>query len=233
MAPPDPALQRLAEAPLFQHVDRELVDGLLRSAQPLAVADQHAVFARGDPVRYLYFVRQGRVKISTLSEAGKSFVVEVFQDGDVFGEITAVDGGERTADATALGPVSLYAVSAEAFRTALAQSPVLSLNLLRITVARLRRTYALLEDTTFFDLETRLAKQLLYLKNLGATATPAGTRIAMRVRQEDLADLLGATTRRIISILNDWREAGIAVLDSRSGFVTILDEARFQAIAAA
>jgi CRP-like cAMP-binding protein len=50
------------------------------------------------------------------------------------------------------------------------------------------------------------------------------------MHQEDLADLLGATSRSIITILNKWRAEGLARFDGRSAQLTITDVERFRAL---
>jgi CRP/FNR family cyclic AMP-dependent transcriptional regulator len=54
--------------------------------------------------------------------------------------------------------------------------------------------------------------------------------LTARLRQADLADLLGATTRSIITILNAWRTAGLVVYDTERALLTVKDIAAMQAI---
>jgi len=71
----------------------------------------------------------------------------------------------------------------------------------------------------------RLASQLIYLVNReGGRKTEYGFQLAGRYRQGDLADLLGTTTRSIITILNSWRKDGIVIYDSARGHLTICRE---------
>ncbi len=57
-------------------------------------------------------------------------------------------------------------------------------------------------------------------------------RLSHRLRQPDLADLLGGTTRSIITVLNAWRAAGIVEYDTDRAILTVLDAAGLQAIVA-
>jgi len=56
-------------------------------------------------------------------------------------------------------------------------------------------------------------------------------RLTQRLRQDDLADLLGATARSIITILNAWRAAGVVLYDTERAFVTLCDPGALRAIA--
>src|SRR4051794_15076699 len=92
--------------------------------------------------------------------------------------------------------------------------PILGANLCGLLAARLRRTFALFKDATFESLEVRLARQVLYLVGRDGRRTQQGLQLAGRFRQGDLADLLGATTRSIITILNAWRANGLVTYDA-------------------
>jgi CRP-like cAMP-binding protein len=87
---------------------------------------------------------------------------------------------------------------------------------------RLRWTTTLLQDAAFETLEVRLVRQVLYLARVDSQRTDAGLRLGGRFRQGDLADLLGTTTRSIITILNGWRAAGLVSFDGAAAQLVIL-----------
>src|SRR5262249_18251894 len=162
---------------------------------------------------------------------GKSLMIEVFHAGDLFGEIAVIDGGNRTAECTVAGQVRVARIAASSFLAALAETPLLGLALSRVLVRRIRRTYTLLQDATFEPLEIRLARQLLYLASLSGQTGGDGVRLAGRFRQHELADLLGTTTRSIITILNAWRADNLVTFNSHSGQITIVPARLAQLIA--
>jgi CRP-like cAMP-binding protein len=154
----------------------------------------------------------------------------VFHVGDIFGEIGVIDGHTRTAAAVAEGRLRVARVSASAFRWALSSSPKLGEAICRILAQRLRRTFELFQDATFERLEVRLARQILYLLSHEARQTDQGLRLSGRLRQADLADLLGATTRSIITILNSWRSGNIVIYDTDRALLTVPNKSALQAI---
>ena len=144
-------------------------------------------------------------------------MIEVFGTGDIFGEIGVIDGSTRSAHAVAEGRVRLLRISGRVFMDALNSHPVMGADLCRMFAGRLRRTSILFRDATFESLDARLARQLLYLGRREGRRTEQGLQLAGRFRQGDLADLLGATTRSIITILNSWRADGLVDLRRRKG----------------
>jgi CRP-like cAMP-binding protein len=191
--------------------------------------DGDPVFSRGDVGDAAFLVLSGLVQAGTLGTNAKRVMVEIFKEGEMVGELAAIDGSPRTADAVAIGRVALAHFPASAFQDLLHRSPPFCTNLLHLAIVRLRRTYSLFEDASLSGLEHRLAKQVLYLMALGA-AGERRVRILSRFHQGDLADLLGATPRSIINILNKWRDDGLATFDGRTAQLTILDLERFTAL---
>jgi CRP-like cAMP-binding protein len=222
-------IEKLRAAPAFADVAPDDLARLARVATPLAVADEETVFARADPAPSVYLVLAGSVRIGTLSSSGKRITVEIFQRDDLFGEVAAIDEGARSADAAAMGRVELLALPVATFREVLTHSAPLANNLLRLATARLRRTYSLLEDASLRTIEQRLAKQVLYLVKLGATGD-VRVRLSVQMHQDELADLLGITTRSIINVLNKWRGEDLVSFDGRTARLTILDIGRFRAL---
>lgn len=165
----------------------------------------------------------GHVRIGTLYRNSKALMVELIRVGEIFGEIGVIDPGPRTASGVVEGRVRLYKIRASSFKNALSQSGALGEALCRMIAQRLRRTYALYQDATFETLEVRLARQVLYLADREGRQTPDGVRLGHRLRQGDLADLLGATTRSIITILNSWRTAELVVYDTDQARLTVRD----------
>lgn len=212
---PPPALRRLA-------ADTDI----------LRPADGAQLFAAGDAADAAFAVLpcDGQVRAGAADARGKRLLVELFRAGDVFGEIGVLEGQPRTADAVVEGRVRLARLRAGAFLDALEREPQLGLALSRLLAARLRRTFTLFQDASFESLELRLARQLLYLAREGKPGAGEGIRVPGRFRQGDLADLLGATTRSIITILNAWRASGMVAYDTDRAQLRILDAARLRAV---
>jgi len=222
-----PWMERTADAPVFREIAQQDLLRFLSVGVQTRVQDGHTIFLRGDSPTAVYLILGGSVRISTLAASGKCIVVEIFQRGELFGEIGAIDDGMRTADATAMGPVELLTIPSGAFRELLATSAPFANKILRIVINRLRRTYSLLEDASLRSVEQRLAKQVLYLVRLGVSGETK-VRLQSRMHQDDLADLLGVTTRSIINVLNKWRAEGLVSFDGRAAQLTILDMKRFR-----
>jgi CRP/FNR family cyclic AMP-dependent transcriptional regulator len=222
----------LAAVAAFKGMKAEDLAQMELGSVTLEPRDGATIIAQGDPADAVFAIiaGDGHVRIGAIDRHSKALMVEVFRLGEIFGEIGVIDGGSRTAAAVVEGKVRLTKIRGPAFVAALARSPELGDALCRTMAKRLRRTFELFQDATFETLEVRLARQVLYLATRGGRQTTQGLRLSDRLRQADLADLLGATTRSIITILNAWRASGLVVYDTERALLTVCDIAALQAI---
>ena len=193
----------------------------------LGPRERDVVFRQGDPADAVYAITggAGRIQIGVPDRDSKRLMVEVLRENEVFGELGVSEGGSRTAEAYAEGPVRLVRIPAAAFLAVLSDTPRLGVNLARLLAARLRRTFTLFQDASFETVEVRLARQVLYLAAHDGRRTERGVRLAGQLRQADLADLLGTTTRSVITVLNAWRAQGWVAYDGEKAMLVLLDPA--------
>ncbi len=219
MASPNP----VSSIALFRCLPEDGLRQLLRASTPLEPPTGTRMFVQGDPADAVYAITggEGHVRVGADDQRSKTMMFGVFRAGEVFGEVGVLERKTRSADAVTDGRVRLLRIRGAAFIDALGRYPDFALELCRILSERLRWTTILLQDAAFETLEIRLARQLLYLARLDSHRTETGLRLGGRFRQSDLADLLGTTTRSIITILNAWRSAGIVSFDSAAAQLTI------------
>jgi CRP/FNR family transcriptional regulator, cyclic AMP receptor protein len=217
----------------FKGMDRAELDRIEARSRMVEPRDGTRIFAHGDAADAVYAIvaGEGHVRIGTIDRSSKGLMIAISGAGAIFGEVAVIDGSTRTADAVAEGRVRLLRINSTVFMEALATNATLGANLCRIFAVQLRRTSELLLDATFESLEVRLARQVLYLARREGRRTEQGLQLAGRFRQSDLADLLGATTRSIITILNAWRTSGLVIYDAARAQLTICRETGLQELA--
>jgi len=166
------------------------------------------VFARGDPGTHLYLVREGRVRLAITSEDGRELSFRHAAAGDLFGEIAALDGSSRTADATALTPVTAYTLERAAFCKLWSARPGISAAIIAFLCRRLRDTSNQLGAIALYPLEVRLARFLLLA--IGSQKPPPGKRLPLELgfSQGELAQLLGASRSKVNTALGTLEAAG-------------------------
>lgn len=205
---------------IFGALAPEEVDRLLAAATLRSYERDQQVFQQGDLADGLYLVVTGRVGIRTLSEEGSEIFLNILESGAVFGEIAAIDGGARTAGALAMERSDMLFLDRRTFHGLMLASPPLCVSLLTLMCERLRWTSSIIEDAHFRDVRTRLARRLHKLLGEYGVQDGAGMRIKLKMTQEMLARMLGATRESVNKELMALQRAGI--LSYSRGYVTIL-----------
>jgi len=130
---------------------RELSDAersaLAERMDLLHFTNGEAIFRYGDPGHALYIVRSGEVEIFVNNDQGEKIVLETSQAGDVFGEVSLLDNGPRTASVTALGQVEVLRLDREHFEDYVRVYTPAALNLLSVIARRLRKTDEVIRHT--------------------------------------------------------------------------------------
>jgi CRP-like cAMP-binding protein len=129
--------------------------------------------------------------------------------GECLGELSLVDGGPRSATATAFDAVVALRLHRDSFLALLDRRRSVERALLQGMAAIVRRVNTQLQDVTALDVPARLAKKLLELADRHGVATPQGTRIDVPVTQQELAQMLGLTRPCVNKHLAEFEADGI------------------------
>jgi CRP-like cAMP-binding protein len=209
-------LALLRQHPLFRELPGPVIERLGSYMKTRKVARGKAIFAKGDPGTGLFGVLSGSVRISIASADGRDIVLNLIEQGEIFGEIALLDGHPRTADATAASDCELATIERREFLQFLRSQPDVMLKFVEILCARLRRTSEQVQDLTFLNLPTRLAKALLSLSG-DDSATP---RRKITITQREISQMIGRSRESTNKQLREWEKRGW--IRSERGSVIVL-----------
>ncbi|HZK92252.1 MAG TPA: Crp/Fnr family transcriptional regulator [Stellaceae bacterium] len=205
---------------LFGRLPPADLDALLLRARTEHYPAGRVIFAKGSPGRSMMAILKGSVRISAPTPAGPDIVLTMLQAGEVFGEIALLDGEDRTADATAVSDCELLVLDHRDFVPFLERRADLCLLLLKLLCQRLRHTDQQVEEVMFGRLDARIAKALLRLAH-GAPAARDG--VTLRITQQELAGMVGATRESVNKQLHVWQGAGMVQLGKRLILIPDID----------
>jgi CRP-like cAMP-binding protein len=175
--------------------------------RPATFGKGQQIFSRGDEGKELYFVRSGRVRLSVISGDGRELSLTHAVEGNIFGEIATLDGGPRTADATAVSAVSALVLSGTALQETMERHPKIALAMTRYLCGLIRSTDERLESIAMHPIEVRLARFLLSAVRIKWPDTDAEkVTLDLDMPQHELAMLIGASRPKV--------NAAIALLES-------------------
>ena len=212
------------QAPLFIALDPEGAAALRASLTERSVTKGEVIFQEGDPGERMYVILEGKVKLGQSSSDGRESLLAILGPGEMFGELSLFDPGQRTSTATALTDAVILALSNEQLRPWLAGRPEVAAALLQALARRLRRTNEAMADLVFSDVPGRVAKALMDLGEKFGEVTLEGLLVTHDMTQEELAQLVGASRETVNKALADFAQRGWIRLESRQ--VLILDVER-------
>ncbi len=195
---------------------------LLKRALTKRIAAGEVVFRKDDPGDGLYGVLAGSILIVVESLEGKELILNMHGPGEFFGEIALLDGDGRSAAAVAREASQLFFLGRTEFLAFLNQRPEAMIRIIALLCTRLRRATNLVEDSTFLNVSSRLAKQLTALIDGNGPRDATNSAATLRISQNELAGMLGVSREFVSKQLAIWRKAGIVELGRRR--LTVRDE---------
>ncbi|MGZ5866373.1 MAG: Crp/Fnr family transcriptional regulator [Xanthobacteraceae bacterium] len=205
----------LKRQPLFSGLDQRELERLVSYAKSMEVDAGTTLFSKGDPGSALFAIRSGTIKITVPGADGREAVFNLMQDGDIFGEIALLDGQARTADAVATSACNLLVIERRDFLKFVQDNPKVALKIIELLCARLRWTSEHFEEAVLEHLPVRLARTLLRLIKNGSKP---GDQNSIKITQQELSQVLGATRESVNRQLRGWETQKLITLD-RGGIV--------------
>jgi CRP/FNR family transcriptional regulator, cyclic AMP receptor protein len=177
-----------------------------QSSSVLKFSKDQTVFAQGDRADAVFYIRQGKVKFSVVSEQGKEAVVAILDAGNFFGEGCLAGQTRRIATATTMTDAVAVRLEKTAVVRVIQHEPEFSEVFIAHLLGRNIRVEADLVDQLFNSSEKRLARLLLLLANFGQAEEPEP--MIAKISQETLAEMIGTTRSRVSHFMNKFRKLG-------------------------
>jgi CRP/FNR family transcriptional regulator len=197
---------------IFSGLSREELSHIALRARGVRKARGEFIYMPGDRAEFVYILRQGRVKLSVLSESGKEIAIDIIQPGDIFGEFALVDAAPRSNMAQTLDEMLMWIFSTREFTHLLATQPKLALSYIRLVGDRRRRMEKKLSDITSKPVSARVCELLHELSTNAAEVETAAGDYLVPLTHHDVASLIGAARQTTTTVLNDLERRGIIEL---------------------
>jgi CRP/FNR family transcriptional regulator, cyclic AMP receptor protein len=197
-----------AKSPLLATLPAAHVQRDCPTARTLAIRHRGAIYRQGEPARDVFCVLEGHVTLARLTHDGALLTTAVLGPGDFFGP--ALSGAGKNEDtARAKGAVSIWRAPIGDFRRLLASHPDAAWAFAAALAQRQRQMERRLEGLAFRRVEARLAEAFRDLSGGFAMRCEHGFGQHLRLSQQELADLVGASRPVVSTILNRLRDQGV------------------------
>jgi len=180
----------------------------------IEVKPMQTFFAQGDQADSVFYLKNGRARLTVVSHEGKEAIITFLCAGDFVGEESlAAMHGQRLATATAVETCTALKIMREEMIREMHDEPAFADLFLKFLLARSMRTQADLVDQLFNSSEKRLARVLLLMAEFGKP----GERDTFipSISQETLAEMIGTTRSRVSFFMNRFRKLGFIDYNGR------------------
>lgn len=201
----DPQIRKQKEAPFPAQL---LLENAGLDAKIQLNFQKQIIFSQDDPATALFYIREGRVRVTLLSTEGKAATITILGEGEFLGEECLASGhGVRLASAVAITDCCLLKIGRDQMLAALESDHVFASSFTQYLLLRKIHAEDSLADQIFHSSEKRLVRLLLRLA--GPEADGANRRKLPEISQEILAEMVGTTRPRISYFMAKFRKLGL------------------------
>ena len=210
----------MPEEAFFAVLNNDARDALECSGRRRQFGAGQVLFSEGDDGHDVIVLLAGAVKIVTTSASGREVILDVMEDNELLGELSAIDGEPRSATAVALTPVDVLVIPAEPFHDFLEGHGAAATELLRLVARRLRRSSQRQLEFGTSDALSRICACVLRM--LDSKQQQGNPEVTMLLAQHELASLTGLSREAVVKGLRALRQLGWIDLQGRT--LHVLDE---------
>ena len=207
----DPLL--VERIPFFSNLTRIQQDAIAAKCVLKIFDDRDVILKKDGSAEGLFIIIDGKVKIS-YSDATDETIFAVLGAGDFFGELSTIDGIPTSAEVVAIAETHIFHLSVVDFDALLLEMPEIAVSLLKFMARRLRRATEWIRMLSSQDVFGRLAAQLVMLVNDHGEVTPDGVIIKLRLTQNNLASLVGASRESVNKAVGFFKSKNYISIDS-------------------
>jgi CRP/FNR family cyclic AMP-dependent transcriptional regulator len=178
------------------------------------VKTKQTFFSQGNPADSVFYLQQGRARLTVVSSAGKEATITLLSAGDFVGEesIASVEG-LRLSTASAVTDCTALKIERREMIRVMHQEHALADVFIAYLLTRSIRIQADLVDQLFNSSEKRLARILLLMAEFGQPGEQQ--TLIPPITQETLAYMIGTTRSRVSFFMNRFRKMGFIDYDGR------------------
>lgn len=211
--------------------DIQLFDGLTHAQLEWVAQRAHRrVFPAGtnvltieQPGEAVYIILHGTVKIHVEQGDGRDVILSILGAGDLLGEMSLIDSIGRSASALTLENSLMLWMGKQTFNRLLDEFPPVARNLVRILTARVRLSDQLIQALATLDVYGRVARQMLaFAERYGRPNADGEIRIPIALTQGDIADLVGASRKRVNQVMVAFKSQDLLNTDAE-GHIILYD----------
>lgn len=213
----------LSDIKLFEGLTPTQFDWVAQHAHRRMFSAGKNVMIVEQPGEAVYVILHGTVKVYT-EQGGRDAILSILGSGDVIGEMSLIDSVGRSASVVTLEDSLMLWMDKVSFNYMLDSFPPIARNLVKILSARVRLSDQMIQSLSTLDVNGRVARQLLAFAERYGQESNGNIKIRIALTQSDIADLVGASRKRVNQTMVFFKEQGLTDTDS-DGRIVLQDKA--------
>jgi CRP/FNR family cyclic AMP-dependent transcriptional regulator len=163
----------------------------------------------------LFIIINGKVKVSRLDETGREAVLSILGSGEVFGEMSLLDGMKRSATCSALTDTEVLIIYRDDFLNLLQKYPQIAISLLKEMAQRLRKADLQIKSLSLKDAEGRVGCVLILLADDLGKMYKGQVVVEEIPTQQDLANMAGTSRETVSRVMTKFEKQGLIKVEGR------------------
>ncbi|WP_316569829.1 Crp/Fnr family transcriptional regulator [Neobacillus sp. YIM B06451] len=202
--------------PIFRELEDHELDKIAEISLSREFSKGTHVFMQDDPLKNVYFVSNGKIKIYKSDVNGKEQIVSIQKKGDMFPHVGFFRKGAYPAYAEVLEPSTLVVVPIAEFEKVLIDNPELCIKLFRVLGEKIVDLQNRLEEQILNNTNEQIIKLLVRLgKNHGTVQPDGAIFLKAEFTNRDLANMIGTTRETVSRTLTKLKKDNLIKVDSR------------------
>ncbi|WP_276482256.1 response regulator [Paraflavitalea pollutisoli] len=194
------------------------LESLAADRDTMTFRKKHMIYQEGHRPSRLYYIQKGKVKAYKTSEDGKEFIVGLYQEGDFFGHVALLEGGNYKETAAALEDAEVALIPRRDFEELMYSSREIARKFIALLAKNITDMEEQLVRIAYYSLRKKVAHALVTLHHKYKTD--------IRISRENLATLAGTATESLIRTLGDFKSEQL--IEIKEGAIHIVNESKLQ-----
>lgn len=213
------AFESLRSIPLFAGLEESALEAIASHLIERRFPRHTSIVEEGLAGDYMYVIREGRVKVTKLSEDGREKILEILETGDFFGEMSLLDREPRSASVKTLSEARLLALSRADFLSVLRRNPDVAVAVIQELSRRLRWAD---EQTSALSFQRVKDRAMTLLERLAREPHAEGDRRATQpLTHQQIADMIGTSRETVTRVLKELKQDGWLRQDGKRYLVPV------------
>ncbi len=214
----------LKHCDLFERLTTEQIRLLESRSRTRTFSPRSSIYLPGDAANSVFLLVSGRARISHLTQHGKESILAFIEPGELFGELSVIEGGQRDEYVTCTQQSTVVRIPVDEMQRLMDAHPTVSFGITKLIGLRRKRIERRLKHLLFASNRDRLIYLLLELVEQYGSRNGDGIELGIRLSHQELASLIGSTRETVTVTLGQLQSEGAIQVRRKSIVLVNIDQ---------